>query len=51
MVDGMDDVDTVYLKENEIKALYEMPIELPAHRIIRDIFVIDCYTGLRHSYW
>jgi integrase len=47
----MEDVDTVYLNENEIKALYKMPIELPAHRIIRDIFVINCYTGLRHSDW
>ncbi|MEI7983941.1 MAG: tyrosine-type recombinase/integrase, partial [Bacteroidota bacterium] len=47
----MENVDTVYLSENEIKALYEMPIERPAYRTIRDIFVINCYTGLRHSDW
>ncbi len=46
-----EDVDTVYLNENEIKALYEMPIELQSQRNIRDIFVINCYTGLRHSDW
>lgn len=45
------DVDTVYLTENEIKALYEMPIDVPAKRRIRDIFVLNCYTGLRHSDW
>jgi len=45
------DVDTVYLTENDIKALYEMQIELPAKRKIRDIFVLNCYTGLRHSDW
>jgi site-specific recombinase XerD len=46
-----EDVDAVYLTENEIKALYEMAIELPAKRKIRDIFVLMCYTGLRHSDW
>ena len=46
-----ENVDTVYLNENEIKALYEMPLDLPVHRNIRDIFVINCYTGLRHSDW
>jgi integrase len=45
------DVDTVYLTENEIKALYEMAIDLPSKRKIRDIFVLNCYTGLRHSDW
>lgn len=46
-----EDVDTVYLTENEIKALYEMPIDLPAKKKIRDILVLNCYTGLRHSDW
>ena len=46
-----EEVDTVYLTENEIKALYEMPLEIPAKRKIRDIFILNCYTGLRHSDW
>jgi len=46
-----EDVDTVYLTENEIKALYEMPLEIDSKRKIRDIFVLMCYTGLRHSDW
>ena len=45
------DVDTVYLTENEIMALYEMEIEVPSKRKIRDIFVLNCFTGLRHSDW
>jgi len=45
------DVDTIYLNENEIKALYEMNIESPSKRKARDIFVLNCYTGLRHSDW
>ena len=45
------DVDTVYLNEKEIRALYEMPIEIDETRRIRDIFVLNCYTGLRHSDW
>jgi len=46
-----EDVDSIYLNENEIKALYEMEIEHPAKRRVRDIFVLNCYTGLRHSDW
>ena len=45
------EVDTVYLTEKEIKALYEMPIEIEETKKIRDIFVLNCYTGLRHSDW
>jgi len=46
-----EDVDTVYLTENDIKVLYNMTLEQPEYREIRDIFVLNCYTGLRHSDW
>jgi len=46
-----EQVDTIYLTEEEIKALYGMTIDHPAKRKIRDIFVLNCYTGLRHSDW
>lgn len=46
-----EDVDTIYLTENEIKSLYEMPLEQPEYRRIRDIFILNCYTGLRYSDW
>ncbi len=46
-----EQVDTVYLTEDEIKALYNMPIEEDKYRKMRDIFVLHCYTGLRHSDW
>jgi integrase len=46
-----EDADTVYLTMAEINALYEMKIENPGKRKIRDIFVMNCFTGLRHSDW
>lgn len=46
-----EEVDTIYLTENDIKLLYEMPIENDSKRKIRDVFVLNCYTGLRHSDW
>lgn len=46
-----EDVDTIYLNESEILALYEMDIEIPAKRKIRDLLILNCYTGLRHSDW
>ena len=45
------DVDTVYLTEAEIQALYEFEIDIPEKRRVRDIFVLNCFTGLRHSDW
>ncbi|MDD4554436.1 MAG: site-specific integrase [Bacteroidales bacterium] len=46
-----EDVDTVYLTLFEIQALYEMQIDNPGKRKIRDIFILNCFTGLRHSDW
>ena len=44
-----EDVETVYLTLADIEALYNMKIELPGKRKVRDIFVLNCFTGLRHS--
>lgn len=46
-----EDADTIFLNETEIRALYEMEIEFPGYKRIRDIFILNCYTGLRHSDW
>jgi len=46
-----EDVDTIYLTLTDIEALYSMQIELAGKRKIRDIFVLNCFTGLRHSDW
>jgi integrase len=46
-----EDADTIFLTEAEIKLLYEMEVEFPGYRRIRDVFVLNCYTGLRHSDW
>jgi integrase len=45
------DVDSVYLTTDEIQTLYEFPIDIPEKRRVRDIFVLNCFTGLRHSDW
>ena len=31
--------------------MYEYQIEIPEKRRVRDIFVLNCFTGLRHSDW
>ncbi|MCX6248603.1 MAG: tyrosine-type recombinase/integrase, partial [Bacteroidetes bacterium] len=46
-----EDADTIFLTEAEIKTLYEMKIDLPEYKRVRDMFVLNCYTGLRHSDW
>lgn len=43
--------DSVYLTEEEIRALYNMELEDLRLRRMRDLFVLNCYTGLRHSDW
>lgn len=45
------DVDTVYLTLFDIQALYEMEISIDSKRKVRDIFILNCFTGLRHSDW
>jgi integrase len=46
-----EDVDAIYLTEEEIKAYWELNLVDERYRQIRDLFVLHCYTGLRHSDW
>ena len=39
----------VVLTENEIQALYEMPLEPGEKMDVRDLFLVGCYTGQRFS--
>ena len=42
--------DTVYLTKDEIKALQDLDLsKQPRLERVRDMFVIGCYTALRHS--
>jgi integrase len=42
--------DTVYLTTEEIKALQDLDLtKQPCYERVRDMFVIGCYIGLRHS--
>lgn len=42
--------DTVYLTTDEIKALQQLDLsKQPRYERVRDMFVIGCYTALRHS--
>lgn len=46
-----EDADTIYLTEDDIHALYKLKIDDFRMRKIRDLFVLNCHTGLRHSDW
>jgi len=46
-----EDADTIYLNTEEIQALYKLKIEDERMRRIRDLFILNCHTGLRHSDW
>ena len=46
-----EETDKIYLNSDEIQALYKLKIDDARMRRIRDLFVLNCYTGLRHSDW
>ena len=46
-----EDADTIYLTEDDIQALYKLKIDDSRMSRIRDLFVLNCHTGLRHSDW
>ncbi|MFO7828457.1 MAG: site-specific integrase, partial [Bacteroidales bacterium] len=43
-----EEVDNVYLTEDELKKVYEVELD-PLFCKIRDIFIVGCYTGLRYG--
>jgi integrase len=43
--------DSIHLNETDIKKLLEAEKLTPAQNRLRDIFVMACYTGQRHSDW
>ena len=46
-----EETDKIYLTTNEIQALYKLKLDDLRMRRIRDLFVLHCHTGLRHSDW
>jgi len=46
-----EDADTIYLTEDDIQALYKLKIDDSRMSRIRDLFILNCHTGLRHSDW
>lgn len=45
-----EEVDNIYLNEDEIKKIYELDLsDEPEMDSIRDLFVLGCFTGLRYS--
>ena len=46
-----EETDKIYLNSDEIQALYKLKIEDLRMQRIRDLFVLNCHTGLRHSDW
>jgi integrase len=45
------DVDSIYLNESDIKKLMSAEGLTPGQEKLRDIFIMGCYTGQRHSDW
>ena len=46
-----EEVDMIYLSEKELDEYYKMELDNDRYRYIRDLFVLHCHTGLRHSDW
>lgn len=45
----MEDIEAVYLNEDEVDRLESLIIENPKEKAVRDLFLIACETGLRYS--
>lgn len=43
--------DSIYLNETDVKKLLEAENLTPGQKRLRDIFIMGCYTGQRHSDW
>ena len=47
---GKEDIDNIYLSEDEIMKLYELDLSDDVRMDhVRDLFIVGCYTGLRFS--
>ncbi|MFN5182271.1 MAG: site-specific integrase, partial [Bacteroidota bacterium] len=45
-----EDIDSIYLNEEEIKKLYDLDLsDKERLAFVRDLFIVGCYTGLRFS--
>lgn len=45
----MEDIEAVYLNEEEVKRLEDLEIKDSKEKAVRDLFLIACETGLRYS--
>jgi len=46
-----EETDKIYLTTKEVQALYKLELDELRMQRIRDLFVLHCHTGLRHSDW
>ena len=47
-----EDVEDVYLNDSELHQLFNLDLQASPHLdVTRDLFLIGCYTGQRHSDW
>ena len=45
-----EETDSIYLKETEVLELLQIrDFDDPIHEVVRDVFVIGCFTGMRFS--
>ena len=45
-----EETDAIYLNENELEIIYKLDLyENRDFEVVRDVFIVGCYTGLRYS--
>ncbi len=49
LVTKSEEVDSIYLTETELKKIFDLKIDDPIKKVVRDLFIIGCETGLRFS--
>ncbi len=45
----MEEVDNIYITEDELVSLFDLPLTDEKEKAVRDLFLIGCETGLRFS--
>nr|GEZ01556.1 hypothetical protein [Tanacetum cinerariifolium] len=48
LAEAVNNKPIIFLRKNELDALFYLDLAKPRDRYIRDLFLLSCYTGLRH---
>jgi len=48
LAEAVNNKPIIFLRKNELEDLFLLDLAKPRERYIRDLFLLSCYTGLRH---